>query len=854
MHPALPNPGRGVLQSAGAALTGHPQGSGQVAIVQGKIMKTGNVASAYPRLWYWAVLLPLLLLGMRGTAFAQTDLTIYDEALAPGWQNWSWATVDTASMAEAHSGSVSIAVTPAAWSALYLRSADAPLDTNGYLNFTFWVHGGATGGQTIQVVAVVNDLPQPGVRVTSPTAGSWQKITVPLAALGADNRTDVNGFWVQQGSGVDDPTFYVDTIVLESGTPPTPPPPVNGMAIYQDSLVNGWNNWSWASVNTASTATVHTGSSAIAVTADAFEALYLQHAAMPTDAFESLKFWIHGGATGGQTLNVVALRAGTGQPAVLIGPLAPEWTEVVIPLAQLGIANVADLDGLWLQDNSGVTQPTFYVDDIHLEFAPPPGVVNVTVNPKQRIRKVDRRMFGINAAVWDGAYASPNTQALLTELDNQALRFPGGSLSDVYHWQTNMSEGQTFEWATSYDEFIQIAAATRAATYITVNYGTGTPEEAAAWVRHANKVKRNNVRYWEVGNENYGTWEADNNTRPHDPVTYATRFKEYWRQMKAVDPSIKIGAVIALGEDAFANYPEQQVTNPRTGEVHSGWTPVMLDTLRQLGVTPDFVVYHRYEQGPGGESDLFLLNSASSWANDAAAIRQMLDDYLGTKARKVELACTEHNSVFSNPGKQTTSLVNGLFYADAIGNLLKTEFNAMLWWDLRNGQEAGNNNSASLYGWRRYGDYGIVNAADPAGPADRYPTFYVNKLLKHFARGGEKVVEAGSDYRSLGVYAVRGEDRSLRILVINKHPSAALNATLAIPALKRFEKAKVFSYGIPQDEAARTGEGSADVQESTLTLSGPTLTFSPGPYSVHVIQLGPRDKDDESDAWGDLEE
>ena len=131
----------------------------------------------------------------------------------------------------------------------------------------------------------------------------------------------------------------------------------------------------------------------------------------------------------------------------------------------------------------------------------------------------------------------------------------------------------------------------------------------------------------------------------------------------------------------------------------------------------------------------------------------------GRRRSKVELAVTEHNSVFSNPGKQTTSLVNGLFYADAIGNLLKTEFNAMLWWDLRNGQEAGNNNSSSLYGWRRYGDYGIVNAADPAGPADRYPTFYVNKLLKYFARGGEKVVQASSDYRSLGVYAVKGNEQ-----------------------------------------------------------------------------------------------
>ena len=818
-------------------------------------MKTGNV-SAQPRFQFWLFLM-LCLLGMRGTAFAQTDLTIYDEALAPGWQSWSWANVDLASTAFANTGSVSIAVTAPPYSALYLRSAAAPVDTHGYLNLTFYVHGGTAGGQVFQVQAIIGDTAQAAVRVNALAAGVWQKVTVPLSALGVEDRADVGGFWFQEIAGVDSPTFYVDTVVLESGVPPTPPPPVNGMSIYQDALNNGWNNWSWASVNTGSATTVHTGSSAIAVTADAFEALYLQHPALPTGAYESLKFWIHGGATGGQTLNVVALRSGTGQPAVHIGPLEPGvWQEIVIPLSQLGIENVSDLDGLWLQENGGITQPTYYVDDMHLEFAPPPGVVNVAINPKERIRKVDRRMFGLNAAVWDGAYASPNTTALLTELNNQALRFPGGSMADVYHWQTNMSEGQTFEWATSFDEFVAIAAATRAAVYITANYGTGTPEEAAAWVKYANKVKRHNVRYWELGNENYGTWEADNNTRPHDPVTYATRFKEYWRQMKAVDPSIKIGAVVVTGEDTYANYMDHPVTNPRTGVAHNGWTPVMLDTLRQLGVTPDFVVYHRYEQGPGGESDLFLLNSAASWPNDAAALRQMLDDYLGSKSKKVELAITEHNSVFGSPGKQSTSLVNGLFYADAMGNLLKTEFNAMMWWNLRNGQESGNNNSPSLYGWRRYGDYGIVDAADPAGPADRYPTFYVNKLLKNFARGGEKVVQASSDYGSLGVYAVRGADRSLRILVINKHPSAALNTTIALPALKRGEQAKVFSYGIPQDEAAHSGVGSADVQQSTLTLSGSTLTFSPGPYSAHVIQLNPRDRKngDRSDPWCDDDE
>ena len=540
--------------------------------------------------------------------------------------------------------------------------------------------------------------------------------------------------------------------------------------------------------------------------------------------------------------------AESAQPAVRIGPLAAgAWQEFVIPLAQLGIANVADLDGLWLQENAGVTQPTFFVDDVHLEFAPPPSVVNVTVNPKERIRKVDRRMFGLNAAVWDGAYASPNTTAAADRAQQPGAALPRRlavgrlSLADQHERTPEAprpSNGPRASMTSS-----QIAAATRAAVYITANYGTGTPEEAAAWVNYANKVKRHNVRYWEIGNENYGTWEADNNTRPHDPVTYATRFKEYWRQMKAVDPSIKIGAVVVTGEDAFANYTDHPVTNPRTGVVHNGWTPVMLDTLKQLGVTPDFVVYHRYEQGPGGESDLFLLNSAASWANDAAALRQMLDDYLGiegaeggARGHRAQLGVQQSRQADHQPRQRTVlrrrdrqPVEDGVQRDVVVGPAQRTG-------------SAATTTAPSLYGWRRYGDYGIVNAADPAGPADRYPTFYVNKLLKYFARGGEKVVQASSDYRGLGVYAVKGNEHSLRILVINKHPSAALNTTISIPALKKGETAKLFSYGIAQDEAARTGEGSADIQQSTLTLQGSTLTFSPGPYSVHVIQLSKRER------------
>lgn len=609
-------------------------------------------------------------------------------------------------------------------------------------------------------------------------------------------------------------------------------------AIYSDALLNSWENWSWATTNFAATSPVHSGTRAIAVTSGAWQALYLHHAAFDSSGFTHLTFWIHGGASGGQKLQVQAELNGTAQAAVALAPLAANtWQQYTIALSALGVANKTNLDGFWLQDTSGTTQPTYYIDDVALIAPPPPSAVSVNVDATQVVRPVDARLFGINAAVWDSVFDTTNTISMLTDMDNQALRFPGGSLSNEYHWATNTSGSNTWQWATSFDAFAHVATSTRAQVFISVNYGTGTPAEAADWVRYSNLTKGYGFKYWEIGNENYGTWETDTNTRPHDPFTYATRFKDYYTQMKAVDPTIKIGAVVETGEDDYANYTDHPALNPRTGETHNGWTPVMLATLKSLGVTPDFVTYHRYGQAPGSENDAALLASSVTWANDAADLRQQLNDYLGATAGSVELVCTENNSVYTRPGKQTTSLVNGLFLADSIGQALQTEFNALVWWDTRNAQETGNNNSAALYGWRQYGDYGITSGANPATPADRYPTFYVAKLLKYFARGGDQVVRATTNYAELAAYATRRSDGTLALLVINKNPAAALDAAVALTGFTPGSSATVTSYGIPQDEAARTGVGSADLAQTTITNAGANFTATFPAYSATVITL-----------------
>jgi hypothetical protein len=611
-------------------------------------------------------------------------------------------------------------------------------------------------------------------------------------------------------------------------------------SLYSDSLQNGWENWSWATVNLAATSPVHSGTKAIAVNAGGWQALYFHHAAFDSSGYTQLTFWIHGGATGGQRLQVQAELNGTSQTAVALAPLAANaWQPVSIPLSTLGVANQANLDGFWIQDTSGASAPTFYVDDVALVAPPAPSTANLTVDATQVVRTVDARVFGLNAAVWDSVFDTTNTISMLTDMDNQALRFPGGSLSDEYHWATNTSGTNTWTWATSFANFAHVATTTHAQVFITVNYGSGTPTEAADWVRNANVTNGYGFKYWEVGNEIYGTWETDQNTRPHDPYTYASRFKDYVTQMKAVDPTIKIGAVVETGEDTYVNYTDHPVTNPRTGATHNGWTPVLLATLKSLGVTPDFVIYHRYAQAPGSESDSGLLQSSATWHNDAADLRQQLSDYLGTTDAGVELVCTENNSVYSNPGKQTTSLVNGLFLADSLANVLQTEFNGVIWWDTRNGQDTANNNSPTLYGWRQYGDYGITSGANPATAADRYPTFYVAKLLKFFARGGDQVVHATTDYNGLAVYATRRTDGSLALLVINKDPAATITGAFSIAGYSPASTAAVYAYGIPQDDAARTGAGSPDVAQGSVSNAGSSFALSFAPYSASVVVLAP---------------
>ena len=76
---------------------------------------------------------------------------------------------------------------------------------------------------------------------------------------------------------------------------------------------------------------------------------------------------------------------------------------------------------------------------------------SVSINAGAVIRTVDERVFGVNAVMWDGLTSTTQTISLLQAADIRAIRLPGGSLSDEYHWRTNTTLANTWTWASAFN-------------------------------------------------------------------------------------------------------------------------------------------------------------------------------------------------------------------------------------------------------------------------------------------------------------------------------------------------------------------------------------------------------------------
>jgi autotransporter-associated beta strand protein len=154
----------------------------------------------------------------------QTNQIIYSNSLQNGWVDDSWATDNLANTNPVLSGfSNSISVFCTEYAALYL--SQTPSSSAPYTNLTFWLNGGAAGGQVLTVTGTLDEVEQTLYTLPALAANTWQEFTIPLSAIGVAGQPDFDGIWIWNNTNFTIPTFYVDDIVLvavPSGAPAAP--------------------------------------------------------------------------------------------------------------------------------------------------------------------------------------------------------------------------------------------------------------------------------------------------------------------------------------------------------------------------------------------------------------------------------------------------------------------------------------------------------------------------------------------------------------------------------------------------------------------------------------------------------
>jgi alpha-N-arabinofuranosidase len=226
--------------------------------------------------------------------------------------------------------------------------------------------------------------------------------------------------------------------------------------------------------------------------------------------------------------------------------------------------------------------------------------VVVSIAPSQAGAKIDRNIFGqfaehLGHGVYEGIWVGPdstipNTRgirndvvAALKAIKVPNVRWPGGCYADEYHWRKGVgaqravtlnpnwggvTEPNTFGTHEYMDFLDQIGAE----AYVSVNVGSGTPQEAAEWLEYLTTTQPTTlakeraanghpapykVRYLGIGNE---SWDCGGNMTPDH---YLSQLKIYSRFVRNFNPAqqdnqqmLKIAVGPGGGEPRWTEWTE----------------------------------------------------------------------------------------------------------------------------------------------------------------------------------------------------------------------------------------------------------------------------------------------------------
>jgi hypothetical protein len=489
---------------------------------------------------------------------------------------------------------------------------------------------------------------------------------------------------------------------------------------------------------------------------------------------------------------------------------------------------------------------------------------SVTVDPSTPTTiPVTDQLLGMNLATWYDV--DTNASAINTAMDQagiKAIRWPGGSWSDAYHWGyqtttsslttpynctcsstnpdscTPASSGTSWGGYATFANFVtDIVKGGSYDLALTANYGTneactggGDPKEAAAWVAAA-ATDGVTVSHMTVGNEEYGNWENDLHSTPNDPTIYAAAVvgsSGYYSLIKAASPSTLVGV------DVDAD------------NATSGWDATVMGNAKG---SYDFVELHYYPDTPGDENDTTLTHQA---AQGLTTNINILKKELATAGEpNTPIYVGEMGSVYGNPGKQSWSITQGLYAGQLLGEMMNDGVVRATWWiGFGNCNGQAGNDSSSLYGWQTFGAYNVFadgsgETCDYGGPIGTMsPTAEAYNLFQYVAVNGEHVLTPTVIGDSTDVRAYSATHSGGTALVLfNVNETTPETVTVMVTGVSNSSDVKVITYDKAlYDETDPTYNGGNPVWALPTTTdmgSQPiplTLTLTPWSMNVVLIQ------------------
>ncbi len=402
--------------------------------------------------------------------------------------------------------------------------------------------------------------------------------------------------------------------------------------------------------------------------------------------------------------------------------------------------------------------------------------VSIIINTKDTIGKISKYIFGNALAAWIGndPLNDPGFLKQVQMLAPTLIRYPGGSWSDIFFWngkaenippliwEVNQNKWIQFNpqygknsWPTTVDNYYKLLDEIACDGLITINYGyarygtSKNPVEdaahyAAMWVRYDD----GRTKFWEIGNENGGPWEAgwkidtalnqDNQPEIITGELYGKHFKVFADSMRKAaaerDNQIYIGAQILHFDGTYS-----------WNVVDRKWNE---GVFKEIGDAVDFYVIHNY----------FGTNSNPDSLLDVASIipSQMINfiksDITRKNASLKPIAITEWNMDQSGSDLAKTSIINGIQAVILFNEFIKLNYGMSCRWLLANWE-----NDGMFY----RGNNSLIPQWNPR------PEFYYIYYLQKFT-GDHSVKTSVNGNKDLLAYATTFSSGHLALTIVNK--------------------------------------------------------------------------------------